>query len=203
MRVARGSSDAAAVATRGSERRGKKLSLDGTKGAGATPVCARAMTHQRGLEGVDVVLAHDAVDVDGVQEPPVEPRAPSLEAELRRRRSALGARHAPAVHRAAPGENRGVRHVRGRAAVHAARDPFASPPVHARRPRRASRRERRCARGGRRRDAEGAKHETEGKAGTPGGRETAISSKLFNDAKWCTFRPSFQGSTVRTCSSLG
>jgi len=186
MRVARGSSDAAAVATRGSERRGKKLSLDGTKDAGATPVCARAMTHQRGLEGVDVVLAHDAVDVDGVQEPPVEPRAPSLEAELRRRRSALGARHAPAVHRAAPGENRGVRHVRGRAAVHAARDPFASPPVHARRPRRASRRERRCARGARRRDAEGAKHKTEGKAGTPGGRETAISSKLFNDAKWCT-----------------
>ena len=197
MRVARGSSDATAVATRGSERRGKKLSLNGTKGAGATPVCARAMTHQRGFEGVDVVLAHDAVDIDGVQEPPVEPRAPSLEAELRRRRSALGARRCPhRPPRGSRGEPRGPPCPRARRSP---RRPGSR--RESTRPRAATSAgvaacERRCARGGRRRDAEGAKRETEGKAGIPGGRETAISSRSSSTTpsgrKWCTFRQCFR-----------
>jgi hypothetical protein len=39
--------------------------------------------HQRGLQHVEIVLPHQPIDVDGVQEPPVQPRAPRLEAERR------------------------------------------------------------------------------------------------------------------------
>ena len=66
----------------GGKSRSKILSIHpsgGVTGAGKEGHDA----HQRGLQHVEIVLPHQPIDVDGVQEPPVQPRAPRLEAERR------------------------------------------------------------------------------------------------------------------------
>lgn len=60
-----------------------KISRSPSPGGNGRGGKIRSRSHQRGLQHVEIVLPHQPIDVDGVQEPPVQPRAPRLEAERR------------------------------------------------------------------------------------------------------------------------
>ena len=68
---------------RGKEK--SKISRSPSPGGNGRGGKIRSRSHQRGLQHVEIVLPHQPVDVDGVQEPPVQPRAARLEAERRPR----------------------------------------------------------------------------------------------------------------------
>jgi hypothetical protein len=80
--------------------------VDGESTPRATPRRERE-THQSALQDVDVALAHHAIDVHGVQEPPVQPRSALLERERDDIAPARGVRR---VQRRARRCRRGLRH---------------------------------------------------------------------------------------------